>query len=72
MMNAIKSTRILCGAEPVSGYLCFEDGKIKIDRDNCQHCGNCVENCYTDGLKAAGEYHEKAELIKTLCRDRDF
>ena len=28
MMNAIKSTRILCGAEPVSGYLCFEDGKI--------------------------------------------
>ena len=50
----------------------FDGERIRIDRDRCKHCGTCVENCYTDGLKVAGEYHETKDLIKTLGRDRDF
>lgn len=70
-----KSRCIQCKA---CEYLCHrgaltltKEGPV-IDREKCDACGECVEDCCTGALELAGRTVEPAQLITEILKDRLF
>ncbi len=48
------------------------DGEIDIDRNLCDGCMICVENCFAEGLRAVGKTMTPAEVMCEVVKDREF
>jgi len=60
----------VCPKESVS----FDEdsGRIRIDRERCDDCGVCVEECYPDALRVLGRWVTVQELLQIGLRDKVF
>jgi pyruvate formate lyase activating enzyme len=47
-------------------------GTKRIDRARCNVCGECVDTCYAEALRAVGEEWGRDELIGEVSKDRPF
>jgi pyruvate formate lyase activating enzyme len=54
------------------GAIQKENGKIKINRDLCTHCGACSHACPSKALHIFGEYISIEEILKKVEEDSVF
>ncbi len=59
----------LCPEQAIS---ISENFKVKIDRDRCTYCGECVEKCYAGSMTIVGRYMTVDEVMEEVERDRPF
>lgn len=50
----------------------YKDDSIEIDRDKCNLCKKCIENCPTNALKIIGEDISVIHLYKELIKDKAY
>jgi len=49
-----------------------ENEKIKIDREICNLCGECIKNCQTNSLELCGTYMTTQEILDEVMSDYEF
>ncbi|HUT53174.1 MAG TPA: glycyl-radical enzyme activating protein [bacterium] len=49
-----------------------KDGPAAVDREKCNLCGVCVEECPSGALAIVGKYYTPDELVEALARDKAF
>jgi len=49
-----------------------EQGPAGLDRDKCNLCGRCVDECPSGALSAIGRYYTPEALVEELVRDKRF
>lgn len=57
---------------PLKAILKNNNGNISIDRENCNNCGKCSTECYSEALQFVGRYISKNEIFKSIEKDRTF
>jgi pyruvate formate lyase activating enzyme len=57
---------------PVEAITLSEDEGVKIDRERCTYCRECVEACLNLALEFAGNYMTVEELFKEVEKDSPF
>ena len=50
----------------------FENQTFQINRDQCDQCGLCVENCLNAALSINGTYMENDAILKEVLKDLDY
>jgi pyruvate formate lyase activating enzyme len=66
-----------CGAPclpacPLGALRLDEGGKVVVDREHCDACGECVVPCVHEALKVVGREMTVAEVMKEIEKDRPF
>lgn len=49
-----------------------DDKEIEIDREQCNLCGICVDNCYSKALRMSAEPMTVEEVMKVVLQDKEF
>jgi pyruvate formate lyase activating enzyme len=55
-----------------NGAISFPDDSIRIDKEKCELCGTCAENCYAQALTMVGRDVTVNQVIKELEKDTVF
>jgi pyruvate formate lyase activating enzyme len=54
------------------GAVTLDDNGVRIDREKCTLCEECVKNCVPEALKISGKRMTVDEVFKTVKRDADY
>jgi pyruvate formate lyase activating enzyme len=63
---------VCVSACPEGAILWSGGGKPEIDRDACNNCGKCAEECCHEALKLVGREMSVAEVLAEVEKDRAF
>jgi pyruvate formate lyase activating enzyme len=61
-----------CLAVCPAGAISRNDGRVTIDLEKCDLCGDCLENCYAQALELAGRTMGVDEVLAEIERDTIF
>ena len=57
---------------PQNALFVDEEGKIEIDREKCNICGECAKFCFAKGLQNVAREMTAEEVMREVIQDEDF
>ena len=61
--------RHICNADAIRER---DDGKVEIDRNLCDNCGDCVDACPSEALELFGRHMSISDVIRVVEEDSGF
>jgi len=68
----LRTTVFLCIETCPNGALLLNENGMHIDRDKCQSCGKCVEECPSTALHMWGEWWNTNDLFHEIQKDKIY